>query len=376
MSNKTIEDEIKKLARDEGADLVGICSASSIDDKKFSDPTYLLPGAQSVICIAVKMDDEIVKDYLSKKEYLPFCHEEGHLDKKLKSIAEKIKLFLEERGNKAYNCDVNFNYRFTKNMKSNPESVISSFTNLVNLINKEKDESEILSKKEEKTLSRLRKMLIPGIKRTPMDLEPNFSHRCAAVASGLGRVGFSGNVITEKYGARVIFNSVITDAVLKSDDPLEKNPCIGCKLCEKSCQGGFFARDETQEIEIAGIKETIAKRNNYAYCIAICTGMSGQNKFKEWSTYSPYRFDDIDKLPLDDSVVEYVQTMFAKALEKGGKEAKNVLRLVSNSYLGRNDKLAEDFRQTCGFCQLVCAPDIKNKKESYQAIVESGSIEE
>ena len=370
----SFEEQIKKIALDEGADLVGICSADSIKDKDFSDPNYLLPGAQSVISIAVKFDDETVRKYLSKEEYLPLCHEEGHTTKKLKKIAEKIKVFLEEKGNIAYNCDVNFNYRFIKKMRSAPETIISSFKNFVDLINKQKDENVTLTKKEEKTLEMLRKMLIPGIKKTPMDIVPNFSHRCAAVASGLGRVGFSGNIITENFGARVLFNSIITDAKLKADKPLEKNACINCKICEKSCQGGLFSKDETQEIRIAGVKETIAKRNNYAYCVAVCSGMVGQNKFKEWTTYSPFRFDDIDKLPLDDAVVEYVQNMFAKGLEKGGEEAVNVIRLIENSYLGRSNKPAEDFRPSCGFCQLVCGPTIQNKKESYKAIVESGCV--
>ena len=209
-----------------------------------------------------------------------------------------------------------------------------------------------------------------------MGLVPNFSHRCAAVAAGLGRVGWSGNVITEKYGARVLFGSILTDAQLKPDTPLENNPCLGCKICEKSCQGGLFQRDNHEMIKIAGVEEKIAKRNSYAYCIAVCSGMVGQNKFKEWSTWSPFRFDDIERLPLDDSVNEYVKNMFAKAVEKGGKEAENVLRLVENTFLSRKDKPAEDFRPSCGFCQLVCGPTLQNKKESYEAIVNSGCIEE
>jgi epoxyqueuosine reductase QueG len=375
MNDISLEEQIKKLALDKGADLVGICSADIIKDKDFSDANYLLPGAQSVISIAIAMDDELVRKFLSKEDRKGLSFEEGEITKSLKRISEKIKAFLEEKGNRAYNCNVNFNYRFIKRMKSTPEMIVSSFRNLVDLINKEKDENVTLTKKEEKSLEMLRKMLIPGIKKTPMDLVPNFSHRCAAVASGLGRVGFSGNIITEKFGARVLFNSIITDAKLKPDDPLEDHPCINCKICEKSCQGGLFTRNETQEIKIAGVKETIAKRNNYAYCIAVCSGMVGQNKFKEWTTHSPFRFDDIDKLPLDDSVVKYVQNMFAKALEKGGDEAENVIRLIENSYLGRNDKPTEDFRPSCGFCQLVCGPTLKDKKESYDSIVNSGFVE-
>jgi len=208
-----------------------------------------------------------------------------------------------------------------------------------------------------------------------MNLVPNFSHRCAAVAAGLGRVGWSGNIITEEFGARVLFGSIITDAELKPDKPLKNNPCIGCKICEKSCQGGLFQKEASEVIKIGELEERIAKRNSYAYCIAICSGMVGQNKFREWSTWSPFRFDDIDHLPLDETVDQYVSNMYAKAIEKGGKEAENVLRLIENTFLGRNDKSTEEFRPSCGFCQLVCGPTIKEKKESYNSIVNSGCIE-
>jgi len=367
----SLEDQVKKLALDEGAALVGICSVDSIKDKDFSDANFLLPGAQSIVSIAINMDDETVKKYLSKEDYLGLCHEEGHMTRNLLRIGDKIKELFEEKGFRAFRCNINFNYR---NVNNTSKAVIPALKNLIDLIDKEKDPNILLTQKEVKTRDRILKMVSSGFKRSPMRLVPNFSHRCAAVASGLGRVGWSGNVITEKYGARVLFGSILTDAKLNADKPLEINPCVNCKLCEKSCQGGLFAKDETKTIKIADVEETIAKRNNYGYCIAICSGMAGQNKFKEWSTWSPFRLD-VDRLPLDDSITEYVQNMYVKALEKGGKEAENVLRLIENTFLGRNDKPAEDFRPTCGFCQLVCGPDIKSKKESHELIVNSGCIE-
>ena len=370
----SLEDQIKRIALEEGATLVGICSADSIKNKKFSDPNYLLPGAQSVISIAIKFDDEKVRKFISKEDRMPLSIEEGEVTKSLKRVGEKIKIFLEGKGFKAYNCDVNFNYRFTRRTGVNPQTVVSTLRILIDLINKEKDQNIELTKREKKTLERLKNLMLPGFRKTPMNLVPNFSHRCAAVASGLGRVGFSGNVITERFGARILLNSIITDAKLNVDNPLENHPCTNCKICEKSCQGGLFSKDGTQKIKIAGIEETIAKRNSYAYCIAVCSGMVGQNKFKEWSIWSPFRFDDIEKLPLDDSVNDYVQNMFAKAVEKGGKEAENVLRLVENSFLGRNNKPAEEFRPSCGFCQLVCGPTMKDKKESYNSIINSGCV--
>lgn len=367
-----MEAELKQLALKEGASLVGICSAAILKDKDFSDPRYLLPGAQSVISIAIPMDGDLVKKYLSKKDYLSFCHEEGQITKRLKAVAEKVKTFLEQKGFQAINCDCNFNYR---NVGAKGKTIVNSLEKLIELINKDLDPSSELTEKEKKTLHLLKKAILTGLRKTPMDLVPNISHRCVAEAAGIGRIGWSGNLVTEQYGARVLLNSIITTAKLTPDSPLASNPCLKCKLCEKSCQGGLFSRDEAQEISIAGIEERIGKRHSYAYCIAICSGMAGQNKFKEWSTWSPFKLRNMDRLPLDESVVEYVQNMFADAVEQGGEEAENVLRLVSNTYLGRNDKPAEDFRPSCGFCQLVCGPTIQDKKESYKLILNSGGVD-
>jgi len=369
----SLEKQIKKMALEEGAALVGICSAESIKNKNFSDPNYLFPGAKSVISIAINFDDEKVRKYLSKEEYLPLCYEEGYTTKNLKRISEKIKVFLEEKGFSAYNCDCNYDYR---NINKSSKAVVSNIKILIDLINKDKDEDISLTEQEEKTLNRLKKLILPGLKKTPIHLIPSLSHRCVAVSAGIGRIGWSGNLITEKYGARVLLNSIITNANLKPDKPLESNPCTKCKICEKSCQGGLFSRDEEQTITIGGVEEIIAKRNSYAYCIAVCSSMSGQNKFKEWSTWSPFRFDDIERLPLDDSVDTYVKNMFAKGIEKGGQQAENVLRLIENTFLGRNEKPAKDFRPTCGFCQMVCSGQDSNKtKENYKLIVHSGCIE-
>jgi len=369
----SLEDQIKNLALKEGAVLVGICSAESIKNNEFSDPNYLFPGAKSVISIAINFDDEKVRKYLSKEEYLPLCYEEGYTTKNLKSIAEKIKVFLEEKGFNAFNCDCNYDYR---NINKESKAVVASIRILIDLINKEKDDLMDLTPEEEKKLNRLKKLILPGLRKTPMQLVPSLSHRCVAVSAGVGRIGWSGNLITENYGARVLLNSIITNANLKPDKPMDNNPCTKCKFCEKSCQGGLFSKNEEQTIKIAGVEETIAKRNSYAYCIAVCSSMSGQNKFKEWSTWSPFRFDDIEKLPLDNSVDGYVKNMFAKGIEKGGEQAENVLRLIENTFLGRNDKPAEDFRPSCGFCQMVCSgQDLNKTKENYKLIVNSGCIE-
>jgi epoxyqueuosine reductase QueG len=374
--SSSLEERVKKIATDEGAVLVGICSADSIKDKKFSDPNYLLSGARSVISIALKQDEESIKKYLAKEDRDSFCLKSDYINKKLYAIGDKIKTYLEQQGFKAFNCKINFDYRNAKIS----ETTYKALETFVDLINKQKDENYQLSKKEKITFDNLKKMLDVGFKRSKQDFVPEFSHRCAAEAAGLGRIGWSGNIITEKYGARIMFTSVITDAKLKPDEPLKENPCMMCKLCERVCQGGFFSKHQNEKITIAGIEEVIGKRSSYSYCAAVCGGFIGQNRFKEWSTWSPYRFESygiegVKQLPLDDTIDDFQQEILYRAIMEGGRKAENVLKLTRTIIRGLHNKPKEDYIPTCGNCQIVCGPTMEDKKKSYNLLKNSGCIE-
>ncbi len=46
---------------------------------------------------------------------------------------------------------------------------------------------------------------------------PEFSHRYAALAAGIGRLSWSGNLLTRRYGALVELGKVLTSATLAPD---------------------------------------------------------------------------------------------------------------------------------------------------------------
>lgn len=82
----------------------------------------------------------------------------------------------------------------------------------------------------------------------------DFSHRHAAVAAGLGEIGWNGLAMTPTYGARVRFNSVITNAPLLPS-PMYKGPALcqpdRCRLlCVRECPAGAFSAEESQEATI------------------------------------------------------------------------------------------------------------------------------
>nr|MDO8113588.1 hypothetical protein [Candidatus Sigynarchaeota archaeon] len=65
-----------------------------------------------------------------------------------------------------------------------------------------------------------------------------FSHRHAAVAAGLGELGYNRLLITPQFGNRVRLCSIITEAPF-SPDPMYDGPllCDKCKKCIRACPG-------------------------------------------------------------------------------------------------------------------------------------------
>ncbi len=66
----------------------------------------------------------------------------------------------------------------------------------------------------------------------------SFSHRHAAYLAGLGTFGLNNMLLTEEYGPRVRFVSVMTDAELPYGTPMDEDLCIRCLRCVRQCPVG------------------------------------------------------------------------------------------------------------------------------------------
>jgi len=71
-----------------------------------------------------------------------------------------------------------------------------------------------------------------------------FSHKVAATCSGLGWIGKNGLLINSKYGPRLSFATVLTDAPLEPDAPVEASLCGQCSLCVDHCPAGAISGAE------------------------------------------------------------------------------------------------------------------------------------
>lgn len=77
------------------------------------------------------------------------------------------------------------------------------------------------------------------------------ANRYAAIAAGIGELGWHGAVLTPEYGVRQRFISIITDADL-NPDPLYQGPslCRQCFKCVTNCPVSALSKDEKVELRI------------------------------------------------------------------------------------------------------------------------------
>jgi ferredoxin len=270
----------------------------------------------------VTLDNKIIRDFISKKDWLSHCEERKQLAKSLYTIGDRLVDFLKMKGFDALIVDLNNNYR--------PEPGARDVTEMTEFI-------------------------------------PEFSHRYGAVAAGIGRLGWSGNLLTPDYNALVELGTVITSAKLKSDPLLETNPCDRCKLCAAVCPVEMIGKKNTVKVRIASINEEIAEKRPNTCCWIGCTGYNGLAPNGKWSNWSPYRLSQ--PLPQDKNELDALNTNLQKSDPQ--------MYLDDNSF---SDYRAAMFNldwftnTVCGNCRLVCWKDRKDREENRRLIAESGIV--
>lgn len=75
-----------------------------------------------------------------------------------------------------------------------------------------------------------------------------FSHVFAGKYTGLGTIGYSHVLLTEKYGPRVRYVSVFTSLELEPDPVLDRELCTKCRICHKLCPTQAFTTREDRII--------------------------------------------------------------------------------------------------------------------------------
>jgi epoxyqueuosine reductase len=318
------EAKLKSLAVSLGADLVGITTRDLLaDGPPSADPRYLLASANSVISFALSLDRDIVQNFISKKRWRPHCDNRKAIAQTLYTIGDTLAEQLRSEGYEAVNVDLNNTYRPEKNAA---------------------DVTEMTA------------------------FHPDFSHRYAALASGIGRLGWSGNLLTREHGALVELGSVLTSATLTPDTPIpdKEHPCDRCKMCSLVCPVDMIQPKESTQVTVAGVTETISRKRPNTCCWISCTGYEGLATSRTWSNWSPYRLGR--PLPEDKQELDALCISLQKA----------------DPQMQAADKSFNDHRQAvfdpdwfyytvCGFCRSVCSPRREERLANRKLIVNSGT---
>lgn len=316
--NKQIEDFLKER----GAIRVGFATLETLAGGPPSvDLTYVLPEARSAISFALPLDLDIIRDFLAKKEGSHAKCEAKNIEvnKKATELGKELAQWLTEKGFKAH-APLQNNNIYRTEMK--------------------------------------------GWKK---EMWPDIAHRYIAARSGIGAIGWSGNIVIKDWGANIILNTVVTDAELEPTDlvPPAESACSNCKLCVAVCPARFFDAKETDEITMGGTKFSYSKRHHKYRCQLVCGGFSGLHYSKKWSTWSPGRFvlpegDDENALvkALADSALKYLKWQpreppggFDHPLLKGKK-----------------------LRMTCGNCHKVCFGNKEETQKNFDILINSGCV--
>jgi epoxyqueuosine reductase QueG len=186
--NETLTQEVKTLVMNQGADLVGVASIERFDHApEETHPRHYMPASRAVVSIGLHVADgvcDIWGDYSQPgKTISPYLfYGYGLTNLELSRIINFVAKRLEYRGYK---------------------SLIFPPTWLISLYR------------------------FFETSFGTGDIRADFSHRHAAVAAGLGELGWHSLCVTPEFGTRVRFNTIITDAPL-IPDPLYS----GAKLCQ------------------------------------------------------------------------------------------------------------------------------------------------
>jgi ferredoxin len=357
-----LEQKIKDFVKDQGVKVFGIAGSERLDGPPSLDLDYSMKGAQSVISIALPMDVSAIDDFLSKQSPAPHNLDQFINYQRLFRIEIQIADYLKSLGCKARALPTSADYR-----------------------------------------------------RSPyvFSLQPAFSMRFAAIASGIAGQGLSGNVITKEYGAAVYLGAVVTDAKLASDpsmppDYFYESRCTKCRRCAQSCPSKMFSGHDKEQYLLNGQLYTRGKRHSVDLCKISCFGLHSLSHDRKWTNWGLHWINDwVEKEPNSKKKTALLATMLRRGLTTGDSMPRfDILKRLCtrlyqeevNRFLPSLEKFPRDESERygilaafirslgvkgidsypipmiCGQCALVCGPTLEETFRRHRLLVSSGLV--
>ncbi len=301
-----LEEKVKERVMDLGADFVGIAPRSRFDHApRFSDPKKLLPDFRSVVSFGIAMNRGALEAWFSKSSRRPLRLQDRLATEELDQISLHLSRWLERQGHKTLFVSQNGQYNGMRG-------------------------------------------------------RPDFSHKHAAVAAGLGGLGLSSNFVQTEYGAAVHISSVITEADLAPDPLLkpEENPCNQCKTCLEICPEKAMHKEAQASFIMDGVEYAHQKLDGLG-CAWGCAGLSG-NEYKIGNkTVGTWSYNNIPR-------------------PKDRRDFYNLF-LEADRYKRHPKELAEivitDGTEYCGNCAKICVGTKKATASLFKLHLNAGTVD-
>ena len=214
--------DVKQFCLNAGADVVGIASMDRFEGAPLqSDPRQIFPDAKSMIVMGFRIPRGTLRGIEEGTFYVSYASM-GYaaINHVLQPMTLwKITAMIEDEGYEAVPIPNNFPWTNNAGADGQPRLTFS-------------------------------KPVAEG--RAAPDV---FIHmRIAAMAAGVGEIGWSKMLLTKKFGPRQRLAAIITDADLEPDPMIEPGTiCDRCMLCARDCTGAALPTDKSVKIKLAGV---------------------------------------------------------------------------------------------------------------------------
>jgi epoxyqueuosine reductase len=213
MDADVLKEELRSYALANGADLLGFAGIDRFDDAPAEfHPRNIYPNVKTVVVMGIRVLRGLMES-LDNHCYIPYnAHGYGGINEQfMRDTKQRVACWLEDRGYSG----------------------------------------------------------VPVVQWTGAPhQEPIICHRTAAVAAGLGEIGWSKVFISKRFGPLQRFGIVLTDAELPSDPMQTESLCDKCKACVRHCPGQAISSKDSVTIKIGGQEFTHAKVDMYRCTMA------------------------------------------------------------------------------------------------------------
>jgi epoxyqueuosine reductase len=246
---------VKKVARNSGADLVGIGSMDRFEGApKEWDPRYMFPDAKAIIALGFRIPRGFFRGVEEGTYFYtyPTLGYSNINEVYAPIVLREVSCYLEDNGYEGF--------ALRSHGGAGPADVMNNAV----------DGEQGLSERTNHTRPVREGLPAPDV---------TLHFRIAAYVCGLGEIGFSKIFLTPEYGPRQRFAFVLTDAPLVPDPIYDGPPlCDRCKLCVNDCPGALNG-DRTSKVTVAGHKLEWADLDPWQCMFAYASGLKELNPF-------------------------------------------------------------------------------------------------